>query len=132
MKVEGATIMSIGELCARPEAVLESKAIVIDESTTIEPRNHSVEPVRRMARKASMLAAMATALATSGRVAADSAVDFTETLREKFGRQREVARRRNAERVTRYISRTGEPHGRSGDKLIRKAMRKQVGRAVLR
>lgn len=96
---------------------MEKADIVLEEST----------PLRRVGSKVRMLAAALVGLTTAGGEAAVASSDYP-TLRN----QADIARRNRIQKAVRYVSRTGEPHGRSGDKLIRKAMRRQVGKAVLR
>lgn len=96
---------------------MEKADIVLEESTLL----------RRVGSKVRMLAAALVGLITAGGEAAVASSDYP-TLRN----QADIARRNRIQKAVRYVSRTGEPHGRSGDKLIRKAMRRQVGKAVLR
>lgn len=96
---------------------MEKADIVLEESTLL----------RRVGSKVRMLAAALVGLTTAGGEAAVASSDYP-TLRN----QADIARRNRIQKAVRYVSRTGEPHGRSGDKLIRKAMRRQVGKAVLR
>lgn len=96
---------------------MEKADIVLEESTLL----------RRVGSKVHMLAAALVGLTTAGGEAAVASSDYP-TLRN----QADIARRNRIQKAVRYVSRTGEPHGRSGDKLIRKAMRRQVGKAVLR
>ncbi len=99
---------------------MEKSDIVLEEST----------PIRRLGSKVRMLAAAALALGASSQQAATATRDFSTTLDL---RDLKASARNRSPSFKPYVNkRTGEPHGRSGDKLIRKAMRKQVGRAVLR
>lgn len=103
---------------------MEKADIVLEEST---PLRRVGSKVRRVGSKVRMLAAALVGLTTAGGEAAVASSDYP-TLRN----QADIARRNRIQKAVRYVSRTGEPHGRSGDKLIRKAMRRQVGKAVLR
>lgn len=95
---------------------MQNNDIVIEKSTPLLRRTG-----RGLAALASIFAGLAASMQASGGVIRD------------FGRSVPKRPSREMPSFTPYVNkRTGEPHGRSGDKLIRKAMRRQVGRAVLR